>query len=670
MENQETQKQENAENPENETGNKQLDLAPAVSPETTNPIPAPVAEAVSLTEAPVSPESTNETPAANSTEEPVEEAPAPVTFDSFGLDQEIMDGIRDAGYITATSIQAQGIPAILGGKDVIGSAQTGTGKTAAFVVPILQKLMKDRKPGIRALILSPTRELATQISDQIWGLGYYTGISSCSIIGGTDWADQADALKKGANIVVATPGRLLDQMRDIAIDFSHVEIFVLDEADRMLDMGFIPAVMNIIARMPPNRQNLMFSATIPAKIKYITQKIMVDPVWINVDTRKAADTVTQTYYVVPEYQKTALLEMLIKTLDWKSVIVFTGTKKGADLLAGKLSRRNIPVTYIHGDRTQEERDAALNAFKSGQYRVLIATDVLARGIDISDVSHIVNFDVPRDTDDYIHRIGRTGRAESEGSAISLVSPSETRYLDQIVERMGLKLNQVEIPEDIQIFLDTKIRKPDHQRERRPHHRPDHRQPRADTDLGEVVSAAEIQSAPGGEAETGSTPFQPRQPRQPQPQRQQGDGQRQPNPNQNPNRQPRQPQGEPGQPRQQGEPRPQQNRGEQPQRGDQQNRPANPNQQRQSQGQRQQGEGQPRNDQRDRQEGGPRQHQGPKNENRPSQAQGGRSDRRPGGNQNRGNRQFEKPASRPARKEEIKLSQPVGFIGFIKKLFGK
>ncbi|MCK6600852.1 MAG: DEAD/DEAH box helicase [Bacteroidetes bacterium] len=629
MENQETQNKENQNLPVSEPAHSAAE--PAVNES---------AQAASAAEGQVAtsrPHQENtELPQSENTPEPVQEESVPVTFDSFGFHPEIKEGILDAGYSVATSIQAQAIPAILTGKDVIGSAQTGTGKTAAFVLPILQLLMTNKKPGIRALILSPTRELATQISDQIWGLGYHTGISSCSIIGGTDWADQADALKKGANVVIATPGRLLDQMRDMAIDFSQVEIFVLDEADRMLDMGFIPAVMNIVNRLPQKRQNLMFSATIPGKIKYITQKIMTDPIWVNVATFKAADTVTQTYYVVPEFQKTALLEMLIKTNDWKSVIVFTGTKKGADLLAGKLNRRQIPVAYIHGDRTQEERDAALNAFKAGQYRVLVATDVLARGIDISDVSLIVNFDIPRDIDDYIHRIGRTGRAETEGSAISLVSPGETRYLDNIVERVGISLNRVEIPEDIQTFLDTKIRKPEHPKDRHHRHKDrDHRQPRPDPELGEVIP----QEKPAAEEK----PVQ-----EARPQNQDRNRNQQDNRNRQQNRKP---QGD-GQPRQQDPNRPQQRENQQ------QGKPQPEGQQNRQQNRRPDGQN-------------PNRPQGQRQENRQHQGQGGRNDRRGHQNQGRNPRQFEKPASRPARKDDLKLSQPGGFFsGLFKKLFGK
>lgn len=416
-----------------------------------------------------------------------------------------MEGIRDAGYQTPTAIQEQAIPIIMEGKDLIGSAQTGTGKTAAFVLPVMHRLLSNPKPGIRCLILSPTRELATQIYDQIWGLGYHTGLSSANIIGGTDWVDQSEALKRGANLVVATPGRLMDQMRDIAIDFSSVEILILDEADRMLDMGFMPAVMNILSKLPAERQNLLFSATIPGKIKSITENMMKDPIWVNVASYRAADTVTQRYYLVPEFQKPDLLAKLIKKHEWKSVIVFTGTKKGADHLTGKLQRRDIPVSSIHGDRSQEEREIALNAFKSGQYQVLVATDVIARGIDITDVSHIVNFDIPRDLDDYIHRIGRTGRNEATGEAVTLVSQGELKYLDTLRDRLKIEILREEIPEDIQEFLDQKAKNIDHRRDpkklrhgQRPHRgdRPHHSPDAAEAGVGTVSAGADLVDAVG------------------------------------------------------------------------------------------------------------------------------------------------------------------------------
>lgn len=369
-----------------------------------------------------------------------------MTFEEFNLSSSILNGLKDAGYMTPTPIQEQTIPAILEGKDIIASAQTGTGKTGAFVVPIMEILGKNPKKGVRALILTPTRELASQIDELIWGIGYYAGISSVNIIGGTDWTGQNQALKDGANIVVATPGRLMDQIQDLNLDLSHIEFFVLDEADRMMDMGFLPQVSRIIQKLPPVRQNLLFSATMPSKLMSIVEKDMKDPVRINIASFKTADSVTQKIYRLSELQKVHLINFLFKSEGWKSTIIFTGTKRGTDRLAASLVKREFKVGTIHGDKTQEEREAALNQFKNGDINVLVATDVIARGIDIDDVSHIINFDVPRDVDDYIHRIGRTGRADAKGEAITLVSPEETKNMEAIKNAVKIEIIEMELPE--------------------------------------------------------------------------------------------------------------------------------------------------------------------------------------------------------------------------------
>lgn len=470
-----------------------------------------------------------------------------MTFEEFNLNPQILEGLKDAAYITPTPIQEQTIPVILEGKDVIASAQTGTGKTAAFVVPILEILSKNPKRGVRALILTPTRELASQIDELIWGIGYHAGISSVNIIGGSDWNGQNAALKDGANIVVATPGRLMDQIQDLNLDLSNIEFFVLDEADRMMDMGFLPQVTRIIQKLPPVRQNLLFSATMPSKVMSIVEKAMKDPVRVNVASFKTADSVTQKVYYVSELQKVHLINFLFKSEGWKSTIIFTGTKRGTDRLAASLVKRGFNVGIIHGDRTQEEREQALNQFKNGEINVLVATDVIARGIDIDDVSHIINFDVPRDTDDYIHRIGRTGRADAKGEAITLVSPDEARNMEAIKKAVKIEITEMALPEEYiqqqQAYINEKrASKPQHHR--RPHHERTER-PIAEKENPSIEVTAEV--SPQTERTEGERrpPRHHQNNRRPNHQNNNRQGNRNPNHQQKPNddRKPRHPQGE-------------------------------------------------------------------------------------------------------------------------------
>jgi ATP-dependent RNA helicase RhlE len=352
------------------------------------------------------------------------------------------------GYSQATPIQQQAIPIVLDGKDIVASAQTGTGKTAAFVVPILQKILNSPDKGLQCLILSPTRELAQQIDEQIFAIGYYASIPSVTIYGGGDWGEQQKALERGVRIIVATPGRLLDLMKVRNLDFSNVEILVLDEADRMLDMGFIPDVRTIINRVPKKRQTLFFSATIHEKLKPLLQEFLVDPVRISIAPNKAAKGVNQWLYYCGFDQKADLVKFLMEDDRFPSCILFTSTKRGADELAKELRRKRLAVASIHGDRTQQEREEALAAFKAGNIRILVATDVLARGIDIEEVSLVINFDVPRELEDYIHRIGRTARADAKGDAITFVSPQDRRYFEAIKTAMGDKLVVLKLPDAI------------------------------------------------------------------------------------------------------------------------------------------------------------------------------------------------------------------------------
>jgi len=364
------------------------------------------------------------------------------------LDDRIQMGLGDLQFKQPTPIQEKSIPIALQGKDIIGAAQTGTGKTAAFVIPLLQKILKNPGEGTKALILSPTRELATQIDEQIFAIGYHTGISSATIIGGEDFAKQANAIRAGVDIIVATPGRLIDQMKVLEIDFEHMKFLVLDEADRMLDMGFIPDVTKIVSNIPSERQTMLFSATMPPEIQKLAKDLMKDPEKVEIEMSKPADSVEQQVYFVREEQKVELADFLLDKMEWKSCIIFAATKRGVDQLGRKLKQHDIPAVTIHGDRDQQERNKALHSFKSGEVSVIVATDVLARGIDIDDVSIILNFDVPKTTDDYIHRIGRTGRYDKKGIAITFVSNKEQRLYKPIENKVGDQIRKMNFPDEL------------------------------------------------------------------------------------------------------------------------------------------------------------------------------------------------------------------------------
>lgn len=356
-----------------------------------------------------------------------------------------MLGLQDMRYEEPTPIQEKSIPLVLEGKDVIGAAQTGTGKTGAFVIPLIEKILAGDRSHTQALILSPTRELASQIDEQIFALGYHTGITSATVIGGSDFGEQVKAIRAGVDIIVATPGRLLDQMNVLNLDFSHLNYFVLDEADRMLDMGFLPDVTKIVEGIPEQRQTLLFSATMPPEIQKIVNKIMKDPVRVDIEASTPAENVDQQVYFVDGNKRLQLLEDLFDELDWSTAIIFTATKKGTDQLERLLKKRDVKAVSMHGDRSQEERNEALRAFKNKTFPVMVATDVLARGIDIDNVSLIINYDVPNSPDDYIHRIGRTGRYDKKGTAITFVTKSGRRFYDAIEKEVGDQITVKEIP---------------------------------------------------------------------------------------------------------------------------------------------------------------------------------------------------------------------------------
>jgi len=357
-----------------------------------------------------------------------------------------MLGLRDLRYKEPTPVQEKCIPLILENKDIIGAAQTGTGKTGAFVIPILQKILSKKTGQTQALILSPTRELAQQIEEQIFALGYHTGITSATITGGSDYGTQVKAIRAGVDILVATPGRLIDQMNVLNIDFEHLNYLVLDEADRMLDMGFLPDVMKIVKQLPRERQTMMFSATMGDEIQNVMDQVMKkNPAEVEIEVSKPADSVDQQVYFVHPKKKLQLFEQLFDEKKYKTAIIFTATKRGTDQLERMLKKRDVKAVSMHGDRDQDERNEALRLFKNKSHPVMVATDVLSRGIDIDDVSLIVNFDVPNNPEDYIHRIGRTGRYDKEGTAITFVSNKEKKYFYAIKKVVGDQLSVKDLP---------------------------------------------------------------------------------------------------------------------------------------------------------------------------------------------------------------------------------
>lgn len=354
----------------------------------------------------------------------------------MGLADPLVRGILATGYTAPTEIQSQAIPAILDGKDIVGCAQTGTGKTAAFVLPILNLLetvpQKSKKKKIRALIVTPTRELAVQIEQSVQGYGRFMNVKTLAVYGGTRIDSQIKFLRRGVDVVVATPGRLLDHIQRRTMNLSMVDILVLDEADRMFDMGFINDIRKIIKELPPERQTLLFSATMPAAVKKLTESIQKSPQMIQIGRQQnPIETITQHIYPVPHAQKMDLLLHLINRQHMYSVLIFSRTKRGADRICKRLKQNDTKAVAIHSDRSQSQRLSALDGFKRGKYHVMVATDIAARGINVEGISHVINFEVPGYPEDYIHRIGRTGRATATGDAITFVSQEEVLSLRKI-----------------------------------------------------------------------------------------------------------------------------------------------------------------------------------------------------------------------------------------------
>ncbi|ABB09592.1 DEAD/DEAH box helicase [Burkholderia lata] len=373
-----------------------------------------------------------------------------MSFESLGLAEPLVKAVNELGYTSPTPIQQQAIPAVLGGGDLLAGAQTGTGKTAGFTLPILQRLHtfyadnRGAKRAVRALILTPTRELAAQVEESVRAYSKYLKLRSTVMFGGVSINPQIDALKRGVDIVVATPGRLLDHMQQKTIDLSNLDILVLDEADRMLDMGFIHDIKRVLAKLPPQRQNLLFSATFSDEIKALADSLLDSPALIEVARRNTtAESVAQKIHPVDRDRKRELLTHLIREHNWFQVLVFTRTKHGANRLAEQLTKDGISAMAIHGNKSQSARTRALAEFKNSTLQVLVATDIAARGIDIDQLPHVVNFDLPNVPEDYVHRIGRTGRAGATGEAVSLVCVDEKQLLRDIE-----RLIKREIPQEV------------------------------------------------------------------------------------------------------------------------------------------------------------------------------------------------------------------------------
>lgn len=374
-----------------------------------------------------------------------------MTFEDFKLDDDVLDGIHAMGYKTPTPIQEQAIPVILENKDLIACAQTGTGKTAAFMLPLLHKIMNLPADGINTLILVPTRELAIQIDQQVEAMGYYLNVKSIAVYGGgsgQSWVQQKQALTKGADIIIATPGRLIAQMQMGGMDFSKIKHLVLDEADRMLDMGFYEDIVKIVNALPKDRQTLCFSATMPPRIRKLTHQIQNNPEQITLAISKPAEGIRQLIYLTHNEQKHKLVLEILKDGKYKSVILFSSSKENVKRLEGELRRAKINAKAFHSDLVQEEREALMLDFKNQKIDVLVGTDVLSRGIHVEGIDLVINYDVPPDPEDYVHRIGRTARAESKGTAITFVNEKDMRRFAAIEKLIERSLERVPLPEGL------------------------------------------------------------------------------------------------------------------------------------------------------------------------------------------------------------------------------
>ncbi|MCI7575896.1 MAG: DEAD/DEAH box helicase [Bacteroidales bacterium] len=379
-------------------------------------------------------------------------------FDELPLEDEILDGLDAMNFVECTPVQAETIPVILEGKDVISCAQTGTGKTAAYILPLLNNLLTDNHDpnAVNAIIMAPTRELAQQIDQQMEGFSFYLPFSSVSIYGGNDgaaWETQKRGLTRGADVVIATPGRLLSHMKLYPIDFSKVKYFILDEADRMLDMGFFDDIMTVVKQLPATRQNILFSATMPQELRRLAKTFMHNPVEVNIAVSRPPETILQQAYICYEHQKVALIKHIMATHSsdkhpLNKVILFAGKKQTVKDLTYQLRREKIHARAMHSDLEQRERDEVMLDFRNGKVEVLVATDIVSRGIDIDDIPLVINYDVPKDCEDYVHRIGRTARAENSGEAITLVSEKDQFYFQKIERFLEKEITKLPLPEEL------------------------------------------------------------------------------------------------------------------------------------------------------------------------------------------------------------------------------
>lgn len=375
-----------------------------------------------------------------------------MTFEELGLHDEVINAIGYMGFENATPIQEKAIPEIINGKDVIACAQTGTGKTAAFMLPILHKLASQPHKGTNTLIVVPTRELAVQIDQQIQGFSYFLSVSSCTVYGGGDgggYDAEKKALREGVDIVVATPGKLKSHIKMGLTRFDNLEHLILDEADRMMDMGFVDDIMYIISKLPPNRQNLMFSATMAPKVREVVRKVLVNPFEISIGISKPAEGVTQEVYLTYPEQKIRLISRILKQHeDFSSIIIFSSTKKDVFSITRGLINRGFKAEGISSDLEQKDREAALSKFRSRDTRIVVATDVLSRGIDIKEINLVINYSIPTNAEDYVHRVGRTARSDAKGMAITLVEPRDMKNMNDIEELIGYQIKRMPLPEDL------------------------------------------------------------------------------------------------------------------------------------------------------------------------------------------------------------------------------
>lgn len=368
-------------------------------------------------------------------------------FNEFKLSEPLVRAVREMGFAEPTPVQEHAIPAAIQGRDILGTAQTGTGKTVAFLLPSLEKMLQSKvSKHPRMVVLAPTRELANQIADEAHALSRFTPLRIIPVFGGVSIQRQTKRLRRGVDMIVATPGRLLDHIHRGNVRLKNLEILILDEADRMLDMGFLPDIDRIVYEIPARRQTMLFSATMPQAIISLTHRYLMDPVRIEIDTARPPDTIKQQIYPVPKHLKTSLLIELLKSRNVESALIFTRTKQAADILTNKLRETGLPVAEIHGDFHQQKRTRSLDRFREGKVRILVATNIAARGLDIEGISHVINFDLPEQSETYVHRIGRTARVQALGTAWTLVTPEDEPLISSIEYMLGKKIERVHLPE--------------------------------------------------------------------------------------------------------------------------------------------------------------------------------------------------------------------------------